>query len=77
MAFQDTTSHESTVRSVFRKIFDVAEKTAISMGQSIMRANIARARYEIVRELQGKSDAELARLNLKRDQIVHHVFRDL
>ena len=34
-------------------------------------------RLETVEALQAKSDAELAKLNIKRDEIVQHVFRDL
>ncbi|WP_242494166.1 hypothetical protein [Salipiger sp. IMCC34102] len=30
-----------------------------------------------IEALQDKSDAELARMGLSRDRIVHHVFRDI
>ena len=35
------------------------------------------SRREQVDALEAKSDAELARLGLQRDQIIHHVYRDL
>lgn len=34
-------------------------------------------RLQRVRALQAKTDAELTTLGIKRDEIVHHVFRDL
>jgi hypothetical protein len=36
----------------------------------------ARSRIVEIRRLQALSDAELARLGIARDRIVHHVFRD-
>jgi uncharacterized protein YjiS (DUF1127 family) len=35
------------------------------------------ARLQKVEMLNAKSDAELAEMGIKRDDIVHHVFRDL
>ena len=35
------------------------------------------SRREQVDALEAKSDAELGRLGLQRDQIIHHVYRDL
>ncbi|WP_300520483.1 hypothetical protein [Aliiroseovarius sp.] len=35
------------------------------------------SRVQMVERLNAKSDAELAEIGLKRDEIVHHVFRDL
>ena len=35
------------------------------------------SRVRMVETLNAKSDAELAELDLKREDIVHHVFRDL
>lgn len=36
----------------------------------------SQSRAHEVERLQNKSDAELARVGLTRDRIVHHVFRD-
>ena len=36
----------------------------------------ARSRRDQIAELEAKTDAELARMGLRRDRIVHHVFRD-
>ncbi len=48
-----------------------------SIGASIMRATEASSRFHRIEALQAKSDAELASIGIKRDDIVHHVFRDL
>ncbi|MCX7559303.1 hypothetical protein OS190_06950 [Sulfitobacter sp. F26204] len=45
--------------------------------QAMQRASSAQRRFERMQSLQAKSDAELAALNIKRDDIVHHVFGDL
>ena len=37
----------------------------------------AEQRFQQVQRLQAKSDAELAAMNLRRDDIVHAVFKDL
>lgn len=37
----------------------------------------AASRRDQIETLQAKSDAELAEIGLKRDQIVHYVYRDL
>lgn len=34
------------------------------------------SRHDQIEALEEKSDAELARLGLTRDQLAHHVFRD-
>ncbi len=38
---------------------------------------LASSRREAIVALQAKSDAELARMGIKRDEIAQHVFRDL
>lgn len=37
----------------------------------------ARSRVEQIEKLEAKSDAELAKMGIARDQIAYHVFRDL
>ncbi|WP_306152575.1 hypothetical protein [Roseovarius sp. MMSF_3281] len=37
----------------------------------------AASRRDKIEALQAKSDAELAELGIKRDEIVHYVYRDL
>ena len=42
-----------------------------------MMGSTAHRRFEQVQFLQAKSDEDLAALGIKRDDIVHHVFKDL
>ncbi len=59
---------------------------ALSHAWNVVRDTLGRAaevnmtvhrRVELASRLQAKSDAELAAMGLKREDIVHHVFRDL
>lgn len=47
------------------------------IGHGIMMGSTAHRRFEQVQFLQAKSDEDLAALGIKRDDIVHHVFKDL
>lgn len=48
-----------------------------AVGHAIELNSTAHIRIARVERLQAKTDAELATLGIKRDQIVHHVFSDL
>ena len=48
-----------------------------SIGESILRAGEASSRIHRVEALRAKSDVELADIGIKREDIVHHVFKDL
>lgn len=48
-----------------------------SVGAAILRSTEASSRIARVEALRAKSDVELARLGIKREDIVHHVFKDL
>ena len=48
-----------------------------TLGQVVEINSTAHIRLARVERLQAKTDAELATLGIKRDQIVHHVFKDL
>ena len=45
-------------------------------GESFIRAMEMQARVDQIEALQGKSDSELERLGLTREQIPYFVFRD-
>ncbi|GLT12687.1 hypothetical protein PVW51_10665 [Sulfitobacter sp. PR48] len=47
------------------------------IGKSMIASSTGQRRLDEVTALQAKSDAELAEMNIKRDDIVHHVFKDL
>ncbi|MCF3593668.1 hypothetical protein LZG00_06620 [Rhodobacteraceae bacterium LMO-12] len=48
-----------------------------SISRGIMAHADARSRRSEIEALESRSDAELAAMGIKRDQIVHYVFRDL
>lgn len=80
MAYQDVAAPAEVLireitytRNFFLKIGQALSK----FGTAITTAQSANARFEKVQYLQSKSDAELAEMGLKRDDIVHHVFGDL
>lgn len=47
------------------------------LGQGVNAYVEARSRRDRIEALEAKSDADLARMGLTRDQIVAHVFRDV
>ncbi|HDZ83067.1 MAG TPA: DUF1127 domain-containing protein [Roseobacter sp.] len=49
----------------------------VSVGRFMVSASANSGRLRQVEMLQAKSDRELADMGLKRDAIVHHVFRDV
>ena len=55
-------------------------QTAARIGSAVMNALVTLAessgRMRQIAALQAKSDAELAAMGLRRDDIVHYVFRD-
>lgn len=80
MAYQDTMTAAEVLSAEItatRRVLGRIGRFFASIGESISLAAIARQRFETVQMLQSKSDAELARLNIKREEIVHHVFKDV
>ncbi len=67
---QSTTPQTSAFRSKLDSFFSV-------VGKSINAYVVRRSRSEQIALLESKSDAELAQMGIRRDRIVHHVFRDL
>ncbi|GLQ27103.1 hypothetical protein GCM10007927_19060 [Sulfitobacter pacificus] len=67
-------SHEITAtRNFFARIGAAFERTINVLAV----ASTGQRRVEQVQMLKAKSDAELAELGIKRDDIIHFVFRDL
>lgn len=52
-------------------------RLATAFGDALVRSAEASSRIHQIEALQAKSDAELAKMGLKRDEIVHYVFKDL
>ncbi|XDA99387.1 DUF1127 domain-containing protein [Sulfitobacter sp. LCG007] len=57
--------------------FGVLRRIFASIGRGIMVVAESNSRLREVQALQAKSDDDLARLGIKRDEIVHRVFSDL
>ena len=70
-----------TILTTNSQSFDPAPGLFSRGKAALMRAFTADARVAMRRDrieaLQAKSDADLARMGLTRDQIPYHVFRDL
>ncbi|MDF1727900.1 MAG: hypothetical protein P1U53_09125 [Sulfitobacter sp.] len=47
------------------------------VGRALVLNSAAQARLDRVQALQSKSDAELAEFGIRREDIVHYVFRDV
>lgn len=47
------------------------------IGSAYCKAALASSRMQMVQKLNEKSDAELAQLDIKRDEIVQYAFRDM
>lgn len=48
-----------------------------NIANAMVANSAGQRRLDRVTALQAKTDAELAAMNIKRDNIVHHVFKDL
>lgn len=73
MAYQATT-HRSTFSETFQHIIAGITRGFGGFGKSLMEASEGNRLLMQAQALQAKSDAELAALNIKRDQIVERVF---
>lgn len=56
---------------------DAWARFTANLGRRIEERMHVRSRRDEIEALEAKTDAELARLGLRRDQIASHVFRDL
>ena len=60
-----------------RNFFQAIGTFFAQLGSSMTLAASAEQRFQQVQRLQAKSDAELAAMNLRREDIAAYVFRDL
>ncbi len=80
MAYQDITPASSILSheiSLTRRGFAAVGTWFAQLGTSMAMASEGQRRVNQVKALEALSDAELARINVKRDEIVRHVFGDL
>ncbi|MCX7564922.1 hypothetical protein OS189_01020 [Sulfitobacter sp. F26169L] len=62
-----------TARNGFAQLVSVIS----AIGDRMIKAGEGNARVLRVNALEAKTDAQLAAMGIKRDEIVHHVFKDL
>ncbi len=70
MAFLTANQSNSSSTSALRNFF-----RAIGNGLSVYMERMSR--QDEINRLQKKSDAELSKLGIRREQICYHVFRDM
>lgn len=80
MAYQDSmtpaevfSSELTTTRNFLSRIGTFFS----TVGTAMVNSSSGQARLDRVNALGAKSDAELAEMGIKRDEIVHYVFRDV
>lgn len=60
-----------------RRAIESVAKIFKNISNSYVQSALASSRMDLIQKLNAKSDAELADLGLKRDEIVRFAFRDL
>ena len=73
MSYHDTATR-STLTEALQHMAQGLGHGFSSFGKALMENSAGNRRLSQVRALQAKSDAELATLNIKRDEIVDRVF---
>ncbi len=63
--------------SVLHRAFKAVRAGLSLIGKALTVHSEADSRMQEVARLRGMSDAELAKMGLTQDRIVHHVFRDV
>ncbi|MDJ0630232.1 MAG: hypothetical protein QNJ44_18400 [Rhodobacter sp.] len=72
--------HSDTYPSGSGAVQRIAARTGewlASLGRSVFIARAAEARVHEMERLMAKSDAELAEIGLRREDVARHVFRDI
>lgn len=60
-----------------RRFFENIGSRLSRFGHAFAQLSLGHRRLQMVEQLQARSDAELAAMKLKREDIVPYVFRDL
>ncbi|MEO9649653.1 MAG: DUF1127 domain-containing protein [Roseobacter sp.] len=72
MAYQDT--HFSDLP---QPLFGKIKSIFAAVGTALVSASTVNRRMQLVDQLNGKSDAELAEIGIQREDILRYVFRDM
>lgn len=70
-------AHFSTSAPAHHSILRVLAAPFMAIGNFLIAIGEAQSRAEQVKRLHDMSDAELAANGITRDEIVHHVFKDI
>lgn len=85
MTYQNTSEQFSargngfatTVFQTALKIITPVGRFFAAIGTAMINASESSARLKTIEALRAKSDAELAEMGIKRDEIAQYVFKDL
>lgn len=80
MAYQDTAAPAQTLSnelSVTRRVMDRIGRSISGFFETLARNSDALQRVYLIQRLNEKTDEELAELNIRREDIVRHAFRDI
>jgi hypothetical protein len=75
MAYHDTTSTQGS--DLPHRIVAAVKSFFTVIGTAIVAGATANRRIRVMENLNAKSDAQLARMGLRREDIVRHVFIDM
>jgi hypothetical protein len=75
MAYHDT--HAGSHSDLLHRIFGGIKSCFLVFGNAMIAASTANRRLQTVEKLNAKSDAELAELGIRREDIVRKVFIDM
>ena len=75
MAYHD--AHTASATDLPHRLLDGIKAVFSFIGMSLVAAAQANRRVKLVEQLSAKSDAELAEMGMRREDIVRHVFADV
>jgi len=76
MTYQNMTAPSSIAHGA-QRVLDRVGSFFGAIGHAMMVNSTAHKRLDTIHALQAKSDEELAAMKIKREDIVHEVFKDL
>ena len=75
MAYQDT--QRIHAGDLPQSAFAAVKRVFSTIGHALVAVSVANRRHQLFEELNAKSDEDLAKLGLRREDIVRKVFHDM
>ena len=75
MAYQDT--HTIHTDDLPHSALAVVKRAFSAIGHALVAVSVANRRHQLFEELSAKSDEELAKIGIRREDIVRKVFHDM